>query len=104
MILYNVTISIDQSVHDEWLAWMKSVHIPAVMNTGCFTECKMLRVLGDDPEQTGGGHTYAVQYSCNSMDDFIHYEKTFADPLRKEHAEKYKDKFVAFRTLLERVS
>ncbi|MEO8448027.1 MAG: DUF4286 family protein, partial [bacterium] len=28
MILYNVTVNVDDSVHDEWLEWMKTIHIP----------------------------------------------------------------------------
>ena len=28
MILYNITVSIDYNVHQEWLIWMKEVHIP----------------------------------------------------------------------------
>jgi hypothetical protein len=34
MILYNVTVSVDPEIHDEWLAWMKSKHIPDVLATG----------------------------------------------------------------------
>ena len=100
MIIYNVTVNIDHSVHDEWLQWMKEVHIPDVMGTGIFLENRMLKVLGDEES---GGHTYSVQYTCRSMDDFSRYEKVFAPGLRNQHAEKYKDKFVSFRTLLETV-
>ena len=43
MVLYNVTINIDYAVHDEWLDWMKNVHIPDVMNTGLFIDCKLCK-------------------------------------------------------------
>ncbi len=98
MIIYNVTINIDHAVHDEWLKWMKEVHIPDVMRSNLFTESRMLKVLGDEDS---GGVTYSVQYSCNSMGDFETYERNFAPALREEYNRKYKDKFVAFRTLLE---
>src|SRR6185295_19690727 len=98
MIIYNVTVNIDNSVHNEWLEWMKQTHIPDVMRTGMFTENRLLRILGDEDS---GGVTYSVQYTCRTMDDFHQYEKVFAPALRAEHNEKYKDKFVAFRTLLE---
>lgn len=100
MIIYNVTVNIEHSAHDEWLKWMKELHIPDVMSKGVFTESRMLRLIGDEDS---GGSTYAIQYSCISMDEFNRYEKDFADALRKEHTEKFKDKFVAFRTLLELV-
>ena len=27
MIIYNVTINIDHSVHEDWLEWMKNEHV-----------------------------------------------------------------------------
>ncbi len=38
MIIYNVTVKIDNDVVAEWLNWMQTVHIPDVMQTGYFTE------------------------------------------------------------------
>jgi hypothetical protein len=38
--------------------------------------------------------------SWEKLDD---YQKNFAPELQKAHTERYKDKFVAFRTLLEEV-
>jgi hypothetical protein len=98
MVVYNVTVNIDSSVHDEWLAWMKEVHVPDVMNTGMFIESKILKVLGDEES---GGSTYSFQYTCKSMNEFRQYEEVFAPALRAEVNQRYKDKFVAFRTLLE---
>jgi hypothetical protein len=100
MIIYNVTVNINHEVHDEWLQWMKEVHIPDVMKTGMFTDSRMLKLLGDEES---GGTTYAIQYTCATMDDYERYKKEFAPALQKEVADKYKDKFVAFRTLLETV-
>jgi hypothetical protein len=100
MIIYNVTINIDKSVHEEWLDWMRTCHIPDVMRTGLFKENKMLRVLGDDDS---GGFTYSIQYSCETMEKYLQYRDIYAPALRGEFNEKYKDKFVAFRTLLETI-
>ena len=98
MIIYNVTVNIDDSVHLEWLKWMRETHIPDVMNTGVFIKNRMLKLLGDEDS---GGHTYSIQYFCESLDDYKQYENVFAPALQAEHSEKYKEKFVAFRTLLE---
>ena len=98
MIIYNVTVKIENSVHDEWLGWMRTIHIPEVMNTGLFVENRVLKVLGDDEND---GITYSIQYICNGMEDYNKYKNDFAPNLQAKHSEKYKDKFVAFRTLLE---
>ena len=100
MIIYNVTVNIEESVHEEWLAWMKESHIPDVMRTGKFISSRILRIVGDEDS---GGKTYSVQYSCNNMNDYLEYEHQHAASLRAEHTAKFKDKFVAFRTLLESV-
>ena len=36
MIVYNVTVNIDKNIVDDWLTWMKEIHIPEVMKTGFF--------------------------------------------------------------------
>ncbi|MGD1847170.1 MAG: DUF4286 family protein [Salibacteraceae bacterium] len=97
MIIYNVTVKIDNAVHDDWVRWMKEVHIPDVMKTGYFLENRMMRVLIEDPE----GVNYAIQYTCANMEDLDEYQQKEAARLQKDHTERYKDKFVAFRTLLE---
>ncbi|MDQ3022110.1 MAG: DUF4286 family protein [Bacteroidota bacterium] len=101
MILYNVTVNIDDSVHDEWLQWMKSQHIPKVLDTGLFIDNKIFKIISKDNDE---GNTYSIQYFLNSLDDFEKYQEEFAPKLQAEHSEKYKDKFVAFRTLMESVS
>ena len=98
MIIYNVTVNIDNSVGEEWLKWMREKHSPAVLKTGMFSKSSILKVMGDEDS---GGHTYSIQYTCESLSVYERYEKEFAPVLRDEHNKKYKDKFVAFRTLLE---
>ena len=99
MIIYNVTVNVEEEIHADWIVWMKEVHIPAVMNTGVFIENKICKVLSTTEDETG--HTYAVQYTCLSMEDLENYQKNHAPRLQKEHLDRYQGKFVAFRTLLE---
>ena len=40
-------------------------------------------------------------YFCNNLDDFQKYQRDFAPALQKDHMDRYKDKYVAFRTLME---
>jgi len=97
MIIYNVTVKIDNEVHDEWLQWMKEVHIPDVMNTGLFVDNKICRVIKHEED----GTTYAIQYTCKDMATLHKYQVHHAATLQADHTKKYKDKFVAFRTLME---
>lgn len=96
MILYNVTVSIDPEIQEDWLNWMRSTHIPDVMNTGCFLESRISRVHGEEE----GGVTYAVSYVTESEEIYDHYQATHAVGLQKDHSERYAGKFAAFRTKL----
>ena len=99
MIIYNVTVNVEAEIHADWIAWMKSTHIPKVMETGFFLDHKICKVISTQEDETG--HTYAIQYTCNSMSDLDEYQEKFSPKLQKEHGERYQGKFVAFRTLLE---
>lgn len=100
MILYNVTVNIDVEVEEEWIKWMKEIHIPNVMATGMFIENKFFRLLHDVEE---GGVNYSVQYFTESMDQIKNYQEKFAPALQAEVKEKFEGRYVAFRSLLETV-
>jgi len=96
MVLYNVTISIDEAIHEEWLSWMRSTHIPDVMATGCFIESRISRVHGEEE----GGLSFAITYLSLSQEKLDEYNENHAFALQQEHTSKYNGKFAAFRTLL----
>ena len=97
MYIYSVTVSIDKEVAKDWHQWMKTTHIPQVMETGYFTEYKMCKVLNVEDE----GETYSTQYSFNAMQDMEAYQKNAAPRFQADMKALYEGKYVAFRTLLE---
>ncbi|MEM7550717.1 MAG: DUF4286 family protein [Bacteroidota bacterium] len=101
MILYNITVNIHSDFEEEWLQWMKGKHIPKVLATGYFLEHKIFKLLNETPDNDGA--TYSIQYFVESMEELNEYQIKEAPQLQKEHAERFKDKFVAFRTFLESV-
>ncbi len=101
MYIYNVTINIDEAVHDQWLKWMRDTHIPDMLKTGKFVKAKMCRVL---VEEETGGITYSVQYTTKDKATLEQYYKEDSERLRKDGMQRYANKFVAFRTELEVIS
>jgi hypothetical protein len=97
MIIYNVTINVEQSIHDDWLKWIKE-HIPQVLATGKFYEAKLTKVL---VEEELGGTTYSVQYRAKSRETLDSYYAEDAEKLRQDGLAKFADKMLAFRTELE---
>jgi hypothetical protein len=101
MILYNVTINIDDTVHDPWLNWMQEKHIPEVLATGKFSAARMVKVL---VEEEMGGTTYATQYTTDSKATLDKYYQEDAPRLREEGQRLFADKMMVFRTELEVIS
>ncbi|MDW8286962.1 MAG: DUF4286 family protein [Flammeovirgaceae bacterium] len=101
MIVYNVTVSVDTSVVEEWLQWMRGEHIPEVMATGCFEQYKLLKVLEDAPNPMSV--TFAIQYHVADLTTLDSYLKHHAPSLRAKHQEKFQDKALAFRTVLKEI-
>ena len=100
MVLYNVTVSIDREIELDWLDWMRATHIPQVMETGCFKDSKVYRILAEDETE---GISYAFQYFAESMSDYFNYKENFAAALQKESLDLFPGKYTAFRTLLKEV-
>ncbi len=100
MIIYNVTINIENDIETQWLDWMKQTHIPEMLATGKFVKALMTKVL---VEEEMGGVTYSVQYTAPSKALLEAYYKEDADRLRAA-SQPFEGKFVAFRTELEIVS
>jgi hypothetical protein len=99
MIIYNVTINVEDDIHEAWLEWMLEQHIPDVMATNMFLAYKIMRIISRQEDETG--QTYAIQYQAESIDKYNQYQQEFAPALQAETQKKFGGKFVAFRTLLE---
>jgi hypothetical protein len=99
MILYDVMLTVDDSIHDEWLSWMKTHHMPRIMDTGCFIESKMYRVLSPEPEE---GTSYSIHFHCKSLEDYERYQIKYAAILQAEQKEKFGAKFTVYRAVMEK--
>lgn len=95
MLIYTVNVIIDQTIEKDWLQWMQSVHIPEVMQSKCFKSAEMA-IRTDSSEQNPH---YEIRYYCEDVSIFENYQKNHAPALQKDHTEKYKGKFKAYRAL-----
>ncbi|MEM0995612.1 MAG: DUF4286 family protein [Bacteroidota bacterium] len=100
MIIYSVTVTIDATIEADWKSWMQRVHIPDVMATGFFQMAHLQKLL--EPAPDAGLATYNLQYECPDLATYVRYQEEAAPALQADHTARYKDRFVAFRTILER--
>lgn len=100
MLLYNVTVIVEDSSAEAWLQWMQEEHIPKVMATGLFISNRFLRVL-DSPNE---GVTYCSQYVAENITDYETFQQQFAMALDERLNLLFKNKLVSFSTLMEYIS
>ena len=98
MIIYNVTIKVEQSIADAWLQWLLNEHIPDIMQTGCFSSHKVVRLLEVDETE---GPTYAIQYHADSKADYNRYIEIHASHMRQKSFDKWGNGFMAFRSVMQ---
>ena len=99
MIIFNDTIIIEEEVEQQWLKYMKDVHIPAVMATGYFNSYQVLTVI-DSPNE---GVTYCIQYSTDNLESFDKFYSTHFHTLMDKHNKAFEERFVLFNTLMKTV-
>lgn len=101
MIIYNVTINVEDEITEEWLAWMKGTHLPDVMRTGMFLDFSFSKLLTRQPDETGT--TFVIQYLASDQAHYDRYMQEYAPALQEQTRLKFGNKFIAFRTLMEKV-
>jgi hypothetical protein len=98
MFIYNVTTTVDHTIHHAWLQWIQEEHIPDIISTGCFTKAAVLRLLELDESE---GPTYAIQYTAESKALYNRYIEKFAPVMRQKAIDKWGNKFIAFRSVMQ---
>ena len=98
MMVYNLTIQVDSSIHDAWLKWHNEEHIPGIMSSGQFTDYKFFRLLDQDVRE---GLTYITQFFSPSAAAYKKFSEEFAYLLQRKAHEKWGNLFVSFNTVME---
>ena len=97
MIIYNETIIVDESIYNEWLNWMETIHIPAIMATGLFNSYRILKVI-DSPNE---GVTYCIQYNAPTLESYNQFKNIHQLNFQATHQQKFENKFVMFNTIMQ---
>lgn len=100
-IVYNVTTKVDHRIVNEWLQWMKETHINDIIATGCFTHAVILQLIEVDETD---GPTFAVQYHAESKALYNRYISEFSTVTRQSALNKWGDKIISFRSVLQVVN
>lgn len=100
MIIYNVTVTVEESICNEWLDWIKKEHIPEILSLGVFSSAQINKIINNRESE----NTFAIAYKCLDMKKLHEYQSKYAISLQKKHSDKFGQKAIAFRTLMQVIS
>lgn len=100
MLIFNITVKVENQILEEWMQWQKEIYIPEMIATGCFYDHRFYELLEHEEED---GKTFVIQFYANSKSDYDNYIESFAMQLGLKSAEKWNDGVISFRTLLQNV-
>lgn len=98
MVIYNTTIKTEAAIHTEWMQWLKTEHLPAMMRTGLFLSYRICRLLEEDQQED---MTYVIQYTLTSQAHFQHYQSSYGEALEATAERRFGSRCLIFRTLME---
>jgi Domain of unknown function (DUF4286) len=98
MLLFNETITIDLSVHEDWLHWMRDTHIADIMATGLFVSYRLSRLLGHEHDDS---EIYSLQLLVKHTAHLRQFNDQFAPELEKRLKSRFGGKYALFRTVMQ---
>lgn len=101
MLIYNVTVKVDLSIHELWLKWLQDIYIPEILGTGCFVKHQLLHLLELDDQE---GITYAIQYYAESKANYNRYVSLYQQGFLQQEKSAWGNKTVHFATIMEVVN
>jgi hypothetical protein len=98
MLIYNITIKVDWSIHEAWLKWMLDIHIPEVLSSGCFIKHQFVHLMEIDDTD---GPTYALQLYVENKENYKKYLALYQQALNLAALELWSDHVLTFSTLMQ---
>lgn len=100
MLIFNTTLHVDDSVHDECLEYLKENYIPCAVSDGLLTEPALARI---DSLHEVSGISYAVQFKTLNKNTLNKWAENTGSKLQRELGDKFGNKVSGFSTILEEI-
>ncbi|MFD2161210.1 DUF4286 family protein [Paradesertivirga mongoliensis] len=97
MILYNITVIIDEGIEAEWLQWVNETFVPEALSSNLLVSNRTLKVL-DSPNE---GFTYCLQFIADNLQNYNQFKDNHASALLDSLTAKFKNQSVHFSTIME---
>lgn len=97
MILYNITVIIEEGIETDWLKWINESFIPDALSSNLLVSSRLLKVL-DSPNE---GITYCLQFIADNIQNYDEFKNLHAAILLDAHTAEFKNKSVFFSSVME---
>ncbi len=97
MLLYNITVIIEDDSAEHWLNWLKTEKLPELSSFAAIQSSRIFRIV-DSPNE---GQSFSLQFMLNKEADFEQTEEYLAQYLSADMYSKYPNKLVAFTSLMQ---
>ncbi len=99
MYTYSLTISLEKRIEPQWLDYIRQTHIPAIEETGYFSEVTLLKITDPVPEEESV--TYNILCKAETMEHLRLYMSQDAKQIHSAHDTKFTTQFHAVDALLK---
>lgn len=100
MLIFNTTLHIDDSIHDECLNFLSKEYIPKALASGLVEQPSLAKI---DRQHEESGTSYALQFKATDLDTLDNWAVQIGEVLQKEMNNKFGSKVAGFVTLLEEI-
>jgi hypothetical protein len=98
MLIYEVNLTINASVYEEFMSWLK----PHIKDMLAFEGFEKAEVLFERNATDPSAKKVTVHYHINSYDNYLNYINEKATGMRSQTKALFKDQFSINRRVLER--
>jgi hypothetical protein len=95
--VYNITIIIDHTVHEEWLIWVRAFIKAKALELQDAFSCKIMKL---DTEYNPDGLTYALHFLVAGQGGLEAINTHFEIEMQEKMQEKFAQKYGSFSTSL----
>ena len=95
MIIYEVTLSVHNSIYEDYIKWLKK-HITKMLTFRGFHKHQLYKISSKNLNET----KLCVHYHINSLEDLESYFDKYAEGMKTDGIKLFGDNFSASRRIL----
>lgn len=98
MVIYNITYSVPIHKEKDWLLWMQKIHIPEIMEHGCYLKYQLVQLLEVHDEDSTA---FAVQFYAESKEKHMEFIAQHQAAFKHKSSREWGEQVLSFGTLMQ---